>query len=101
MFGKEVGMTDEQIKAVGDWEHSSVFNETERAVLSFADEVIKDARVTDETFSNVAKVLDEGMMVELALTVGFYGMLARILLPFEVDLDEEAPLSSSQIVGRS
>ena len=41
------------------------------------------------------------MMVELAETVGFYGMIARLLLPFEVDMDEEAFTSSSQIVGRS
>ena len=101
MFGKEVGMTDEQVSAIDDWENSSVFDKTERAVLSFTDEITKCAKVTDETFSDLAQVLDEGMMVELALTVGFYGMLARILLPFEVDLDDESLSSSSQILGRS
>ena len=101
MFGKEVGMTDEQVRTIKDWENSSAFSEIERAVLRFTDEVAKNARVKDETFSDLARHLDEGMMVELAQTVGYYGMLARILLPFEVDLNDEMPTSSSQIIGRS
>lgn len=99
MFGKEVGITDEQVRAIAHWENSDVFNETEQAVLRFTDEVAKNAKVKDKTFSNVAKCLNQRMMVELALTVGYYGMIARILLPFAVDLSDEAPQSSSQIIG--
>ena len=94
-------MTDEQVRTIKDWENSSAFNEEEQAVLRFTDEVVKFAKVTDETFSNLDKHLEQGMMVELAITVGFYGMLARLLLPFEVDLHSEPPTSSSQIIGRS
>ena len=93
--GKREGMTDEQVKAIKDWESSNDFDDIERAVLRFTDEVAQLAKVKDETFSNLAKYLDEGMMAELALIVGFYGMLARILLPFEVDLDEEVPTPAS------
>ncbi|MFC1981706.1 carboxymuconolactone decarboxylase family protein [Chloroflexota bacterium] len=100
MFGKEVGLTYEQMTAIKDWESSGIFDETERAVLRFTDEVAKAAQVSDETFSDLAKHLGPGMMVELALAVGYYGMLARILLPFKVDLDDDAPTSSSQLVGR-
>ena len=101
MFGKEVGMTDKQVRSIHDFENSGAFNETERAVLRFADEVAQKGRVKDETFSALSKHLDEDRMVELAQTVGFYGMIARILLPFEVDLEDDPPASSSQIIGRS
>ena len=101
MFGKEVGMTDEQVRAIDNWENSNVFDKTERAVLSFTDEITKYARVTDETFSALSQILNEGMMVELAMTIGFYGMLARVILPFQVDLNEKVPTSSSQILGRA
>ena len=101
MFGKEVGMTDEQLMAIKDWENSDAFGEVEQAVLRFTDEVAQNARVGDDTFAALAKHLDERMMVELAQAVGFYGMLARILIPFEVDMEDEAPASSSQIIGRS
>ena len=101
IFGKEVGVTDEQLNSIKQWVNSNAFNGVEQAVLRFTDEVAKDARVKDDAFSALAKHLDEGMMVELTQTVGFYGMLARMLLTFEVDLDDEAPISSSQITGRS
>ena len=58
MFGKELGMTDEQLRAIGDWEHSKAFNETERAVLRFVDEVVKNVKVKDKTFSELARHLD-------------------------------------------
>lgn len=100
MFGKEMGMTDEQVKAIKDFESSPAFNDAERAVLRFASEVAQRGRVKDSTFAALSKHLDEDMMVELAQTVGFYGMLGRILLAFEVDLSEGVPTSSSQITGR-
>ena len=98
-FGREVGITEAKLKAVSDWTNSDVFNEVDRAVLGFTDEVAQNAKVDDETFSCLAKHLDEGMMVELAETIGFYGMIARVLLPFQVDLDTGIPTSSS-IIGR-
>ncbi len=100
MFGKEVGMTDAQIKAVKDFESSNAFSDAERSVLRFASEVAQKGRVKDDTFSALAKHLDADRMVELAQTVGFYGMLGRILLAFEVDIEGEALTSTSQITGR-
>ena len=101
VFGKEVGITNQQLMAINDWENSGTFSEEEQAVLRFTDEVVKFAKVTDETFSDLGRYLEQGMMVELALTIGYYGMLARIILPFEVDLSDEPPASSSQITGNS
>lgn len=100
MFGKEVGMTEEQVQAVKDWEQSAAFDPAERATLRFADEVATKGRVQDDTFAALAKHLDADMMVELAQTIGFYGMIARIALPFQIDLNEKAPTSSAQIIGR-
>ena len=100
MFGSEMGMTDEQVRNIKDFEGSAAFSDAEIAVLRFSSEVAQGGRVKDKTFSTLAGHLDEDMMVELAQTVGFYGMLGRILLAFEVDLSEEAPSSSSQITGR-
>lgn len=99
MFGKEVGMTDEQVRAIKEFENSAAFTEVERAVLRFADEVAQKGRVKQQTFSALAKYLDEGMMVELVETVGFYGMIGRLALAFEVDLSEAPFTSSTQVTG--
>jgi 4-carboxymuconolactone decarboxylase len=100
VVAKELGVTDERLKEIKNWGSSAVFDEVERAALRFVDEVAEKGRVNDETFSNLADYLDDGMIVELAQTIGYYGMVARILLPFQVDLDEEAPTTSASIVGR-
>ncbi|TAK36062.1 MAG: carboxymuconolactone decarboxylase family protein [Chloroflexota bacterium] len=100
-FGREVGMVDEQIAGIRDWKCSDAFDEVERAVLRFTDEAVKDVGVSDATFDALAKHLDPDMMVELALTIGFYGMIARLLMPFQVELDDDALTSPSQILGRS
>ncbi|MFC1917986.1 carboxymuconolactone decarboxylase family protein [Chloroflexota bacterium] len=99
ILGRDVGITEAKLKAVSDWTNSDVFNEIERVMLGFTDEVAQNARVDDKTFSRLSEHLDEGMMVELAETIGFYGMIARVLLPFQVDLDTEEP-TSSNIIGR-
>jgi AhpD family alkylhydroperoxidase len=100
VLAKEVGVTGERVSDIKNWGASRAFDEVERAALRFVDEVAEKGRVNDETFSNLANYLDEGMMVELAQTIGYYGMVARVLLPFQVDLDEEAPMTSTSIVGR-
>ncbi len=100
MFGKEVGVTDEQLASIGDWRNSAAFNETERALLSFVDEVVRDARATDQTFHELAKFMNDQMMTELVTLLGFYGTIARILLVLEVDLDDKPRTSSTQITGR-
>lgn len=99
-FGLEVGMTPVQVKDIGSWESSQAFDPAERAVLRFTDEVAKVGVVRDETFAALAGHLDATMTMELAQTIGFYGMLARVLLAFRVDLETGAPASSAQITGR-
>jgi 4-carboxymuconolactone decarboxylase len=94
-FGREIGISEDKIKGIKDWHKSTSFSEIERAMFAFTDEVATKGKVTDKTFANLAKYLNDGMMVELATTIGFYGMLARILLPFEVDPDEQAPTAGS------
>jgi len=100
-YGKQVGMTDEEIEAIKDWEKSKLFNETERAVLRFVDEVARGGRVKDKTFSDLKRYLDEQEMVELTLTVGYYGMLARLLLAFQVDLQVRPQSSVEKVLDRS
>lgn len=100
-MGKQAGVTDEQIQAVKDWKISRAFNKTEQAVLRFTDEITREAKVSDETFTNLQQYLDADMMVELAITIGFYGMLARVLLPFQVDPQEISQSTGQNLLNRS
>ena len=53
------GVKQEQIEALPDWERSEKFNEQERAILRYTDEVTKNIRVKDDTFAAVRNFLSE------------------------------------------
>src|SRR6266478_8150665 len=40
-IGKNVGVTDEQNAALEDWKSATCFDETQRAALAFADEIVR------------------------------------------------------------
>jgi alkylhydroperoxidase family enzyme len=82
-----VGVQQAQIDALQDWESSSEFNETEKAILRYTDEETLSIRVTDETFGAVRAILSEEGVVELTTAIGYYGMVCRILEALQVELE--------------
>ncbi len=82
-----VGVRQAQIDSLPDWERSGEFNESERAVLRYTDEETLNIRVKDEAFTAVRAFLDEEGTVELTTTIGYYGMVCRILESLQVELE--------------
>lgn len=87
-FGLSVGLTQEQIDDIGDWENSSNFDNDERAVLQYTDEVAQNIKASDEAFSGIQKIFSPREIVELTVAIGFYGMVVRTLETLQVDLEE-------------
>jgi len=73
-----VGVPQNQIDAVYDWPSSDLFNDQERAVLKYTDEVTNQVRVSDDTFQAVRAFLSEEQIVELTVAIGYYGRISRI-----------------------
>jgi 4-carboxymuconolactone decarboxylase len=96
----EFGVTPAQVATIGDWERSAAFDARERAILRYIDGVTRDVEVDDETFAGVRALFDDTELVELTLTIGFYGMLARFLGPLQVDLEDEVAASAAQMLGK-
>jgi alkylhydroperoxidase family enzyme len=88
-FGRAVGMTDEQIRAVAAPD-PSLFAPRELAVLAYAGELTDAATVSEETFAAVAEFLDAEEIVELTLATGYYNMVSRALNALAVDLERRA-----------
>jgi len=86
---RTVGVTEEQIKAIDNWEPAKCFNETERAVLRFVDEVAGHVKARKETLEALKKHLGTTEIVDLIIAIGFWGMVARLLETTEVDLDNQ------------
>jgi 4-carboxymuconolactone decarboxylase len=96
----ETGVTEKQAEALSQWQESGLFDDEECAVLRYTDEVALQVSVTDETFANLQKFLDEQQIVELTVSVGYWGMVARILVPLQVDIDTQSIGSTSELTGR-
>ncbi|MGA2412506.1 MAG: carboxymuconolactone decarboxylase family protein [Candidatus Binataceae bacterium] len=89
-IAKSAGVTDDQLKAIDDWETAPCFGELDKLVLKFTDEVARGVKGNKETLDALKKYLGPGEIVELIMAIGFWGMVARILETTEVDLEEFA-----------
>lgn len=87
-IGLKAGLTEEQIKTMHRWKDLPLFSDQERAVLQYTDEVAQNIRVSEETFKAVRDFLTEEQVVELTTTIGYYGMVSRILEALEIELEE-------------
>jgi alkylhydroperoxidase family enzyme len=83
------GLTQEKIDDLKNWGVSKEFNERERAVLQYTDEIARNIKVKEETFSKLKKYFSDHAIVELTITIGYYGMVCRILVGLEVELEDD------------
>ncbi len=86
----DCGVSPEQVAAIADWEHAKCFNDLERLVLRLTDEVNRNVKGRKETIEALAQKLTPEQVVELVLSIGFWGMVARVLETLEIDLDDFA-----------
>jgi len=83
------GANHKQIDALSGWMDSDEFNEQERAVLRYTDEVSQNIRASDDTFSGIREFLTEQEIIELTVTIGYYGMVCRTLEALQIELEHE------------
>jgi alkylhydroperoxidase family enzyme len=83
----QAGAKQEQIDDLNNWADSTQFDDQERAVLQYTDEVARNIKASDETFNKIAEFLSEKEIVELTVTIGYYGMVCRVLETFEIQLE--------------
>jgi len=67
---REHGETEQRIYALTSWRETPFFTKEERAVLALTEEVtLISNRVSDETYNNAAKVLDEKYIGQVLLAI--------------------------------
>ena len=81
----QAGISQKQIDNLSDWATSVEFNEQERAVLRYTDEVAQDIEAKDETFAKLQSFLSDHAIVELTVTVGYYCMVCRVLVALQIN----------------
>ena len=90
-IGREVGLTDDEIRAVTDQTggHQAALDPLAAAVLRAAREMTLDLAVSDETFAVLRGGLDNERLTDLVVTISFYNGLVRLLEKMQVDVEED------------
>ena len=89
-IGLKAGVPRAQIDALARWSESNEFDDAERAVLQYTDEVSRGYRANDKTFAALKRHLDDARIVELTVIIGFYEMICRVLEALQVEIEDEA-----------
>lgn len=90
-FALAIGVAPAKIAAIPAWSTAGVFDERERAVLAFVDDMIRaDGRVPDETFARLQAAISDEAILELGYVVGAYRMYATLSRAFRLEYDDVA-----------
>ena len=93
-MARKAGVREAQIAALAEWRGSGEFDEREKAALAIG-EAVTEGRVTEAVYHEGMKHFDHHDYVEIAVTAGFYAMVARVLdamgVPLEADFRDYSP----------
>ncbi|HKV53057.1 MAG TPA: carboxymuconolactone decarboxylase family protein [Candidatus Binataceae bacterium] len=87
---RNVGVSDEQINAIDNWQGAACFSELERQVLQFVDEVNANVKASRAALEALKRHLSPGEIIELLIIIGHWRQTASILETTEVDLEDFA-----------
>ena len=93
-ISRRIGMSDDLIKAIHEGPDAAAFDDMQRMVMRFTDDVVKNTRASDATFDPLLEKLGPKQMQELTITIGYYTMVSNFLETFDVDI-EDKPVETS------
>lgn len=92
-ISRRIGMSDELIAGIHQGPAAPVFDDAQREVMAFTDDVVANVRAGDASFNTVRARLGDKALQELTITIGYYMLVSRYLETFDVDIEEgEAPV---------
>ncbi|MDQ4061031.1 MAG: carboxymuconolactone decarboxylase family protein [Pseudomonadota bacterium] len=89
------GITQAQLDALSDWEHSDLFDARQRAVLAYTDAMTRQIQVPEPVFAAVRGEFDDRQLIELTATVAAYNMVSRFLEAIQVH-SHDSPAEKSR-----
>jgi 4-carboxymuconolactone decarboxylase len=89
-IAKAAGLSADEIARVPDGPDAAGWTPDDAALLRAADELHRDAYITDATWSALADRLDERQLIEVCMVVGQYHLVAFTLNSLGVELEADA-----------
>jgi alkylhydroperoxidase family enzyme len=81
-FMKMCHYSNEQIAEVSDWQRSKLFDDKQRALLGYVEQMANGGNVDDPTFAEFSRFFTPQQIIEISYTVGTYystGLLTKAL----------------------
>jgi AhpD family alkylhydroperoxidase len=89
ILGRDAGITAAEIDQLAVGPRAGGWQPLDRALISAVDELVADAKVTDDTWDTLAGHFDDRQLMDLVFTVGAYDLLAMAFRSFGVELDDD------------
>ena len=90
-LGRAAGLREEAIQAIGNNGPLDELSDSESLIIRYGRELFREHKVSDETFSAAKSKFGDQGIVELTVTMGYYGMLAVAMNAFEVEPPQDWP----------
>lgn len=87
-IARDIGMSEALVAAIRVGPDAPGLDTTERVVIRYTDEVVKNVKASDATFAAALDALGTRQLHELTHTIGMYMLVSRLLENFEVDIEE-------------
>ena len=88
-MAREAEISDEEIERAIAGPSAAAWDPFDRAMLTAADELIGDARITDGTWIALREELDTQQLMDLVFTIGAYELLSFAENSFGLELDDD------------
>ena len=88
-IARGVGLTDEEIFGVGNWQVSTLYPPDERALLAYVDELAASPRPGDAAWKAVASGRSDGEMFGVTFLITLYFQLAHVMSALDLETEEE------------
>jgi alkylhydroperoxidase family enzyme len=88
-FMRMCGYSDAEIAALPNWQVSNLFDDRQRALLGYVDQMANRGDVDDQTFATLQKFFTSKEIVEITYTVGSYYSTGLITKALKIDVEND------------
>jgi alkylhydroperoxidase family enzyme len=92
-IARAAGLTDEEIAALQNYDEDGDFSELEKAVIQYVDSVAAFGPDSPDHARELKRWLSDRELLDLSIVIGHWLMVACVLVPLEVELDEHVASS--------
>jgi alkylhydroperoxidase family enzyme len=85
----DAGIGPEEVERIRSGSDADGWAPLDRALVAAADELVRDARIAEDTWTTLAAALDAPQLMDVVFTVGAYDLLAMAFRTFDVPLDAD------------